>query len=260
MMPATARLMARHYVDTVVRTKRSVIVGIVLGLVGLLFVAAGILAPGPKEQLGLYYLFLFSGPAGVVLQFTALFFGAAVAADEVDNGTAIYLLSRPLSRPMTFLGRLAAAWVVLAVLMSALNLLVGLFTGGPGHLHRILLAEIPIVLGCGVYVALFALLATFVRNALAVGAVVSLLWDFPLSSVPLDLHLLTLRYPLVSLVRGVAMDFEDPEYQALWSSGMYRVFDQSPWTSFVVLILVLVVIAGVAARLAAVRPPNLRQT
>ncbi|MBM4356284.1 MAG: hypothetical protein FJ109_21250, partial [Deltaproteobacteria bacterium] len=179
MIPATTRLMARLYLDTVVRTRRTFVVGIVLAIVALLFVVAGILASGPKESLGLYYLFLFGGPAGVVLQFSALFFGAAAAADEVDNGTAIYLLSRPLSRPMVLAGRLAAAWLVLVILMSALNLLVGLFTAGPGHLHRILLAQIPIVLGCGVYVALFGLLATFVRNALAVGAVVSLLWDFP---------------------------------------------------------------------------------
>ncbi len=259
-MPATAPLMARLYLDTVVRTKRTLIVGLVLVLVALLFAVAGILAQGPKERLGLYYLFLFGGPAGIVLQFCALFFGAAAAADEVENGTAVYLLSRPLSRPLTFLGRLAAAWGVLAVLMSVLNLLVGLFTGGPTHLHRILLAEIPILVGCGVYVALFSLLALLVRNALAVGAVVSLLWDFPLSSVPIDLHLLTLRYPLLCLVRGVAMDYEDPDYQALWSSGMYRVFEQSPWTSFVVLLLAFAAMTVVATRLSARRPVNLRQT
>jgi ABC-2 type transport system permease protein len=59
---------------------------------------------------------------GLLLPFTALVFGTAALGTEFEDGTAVYLLSKPIPRATVVLSKLLVAWLatVGVVLISAL--------------------------------------------------------------------------------------------------------------------------------------------
>ena len=58
----------------------------------------------------------------ILLPLLALVYGTAALGAEIEDGTAVYLLAKPVSRAKIILGKLLAAWVLtsVTVLVSAL--------------------------------------------------------------------------------------------------------------------------------------------
>jgi len=118
----------------------------------------------------------------LALPLVALLAATAVLGPEVDDGSIVYLLSKPVSRHVIAGSKYVVAWAA-TMALGALPLLVAglvLDVSDPGQ---------AIAWGVGgavagtAYTALFLGLAAFTRHAVVIGLLFSLLWEGVLGSV-----------------------------------------------------------------------------
>ena len=112
---------------------------------------------------------------GLILPLTALVFGTAVLGQELEDGTAVYLLSKPISRWRVVLEKATAAWIATSVVLGI----------SIGAMALILLAEYRLILagsaalsfGALAYVSLFVCLSIMFSRALIIGIVYVFVWE-----------------------------------------------------------------------------------
>jgi ABC-2 type transport system permease protein len=130
-----------------------------------------------------------------LLPLVALVFGTAALGAEIDDGTAIYLLSKPVPRSRIIAGKLLAAWIATAglVVVSALGAgAIGL-AGGPGD-GLLLGFALALALGSLVYCAFFVLLSVATSRALIAGLVYVFIWEGLVNGLFAGTRLLSVRH------------------------------------------------------------------
>jgi ABC-2 type transport system permease protein len=113
---------------------------------------------------------------GFVMPLLCLIAGTGSIGPEIDDGSIVYLLAKPLSRYTIVQSKLTIA-IVVATLFGALPTLIAGFilTGGSAHV-AIGFAVGAFAAGVA-YCALFLMLAILTRNAVVVGLLYALLWE-----------------------------------------------------------------------------------
>jgi len=97
---------------------------------------------------------------------------------EIEDGTIVYLLSKPLSRAHVITAKLAASWLpagVLVALSAALSASIAL--EGSGESSLILAFVVSSALGALAYSALFLFLSLLTTRALIVGLIYVFIWE-----------------------------------------------------------------------------------
>jgi ABC-2 type transport system permease protein len=112
-----------------------------------------------------------------LLPLIALVFGTAAIGAELEDGTAIHLLTKPVARWRIVVAKLAAAAPVAAALTGAATLVTGLLVGGAPTLGLTLAYTAAVVVGSVVYVTLFVALSVLTTRALIVGLVYVVVWE-----------------------------------------------------------------------------------
>ncbi|WP_088318818.1 ABC transporter permease subunit [Kineosporia sp. R_H_3] len=113
---------------------------------------------------------------GTIVPLVALLAGTGSIGPEIDDGSIVYLLSKPISRFTILVSKLATA-VVVALALGALPLAAAMLVlaDSPGAL------VVPYLLGaaaaCTAYAALFLCLAVVTRNAVIVGLLYAIVWE-----------------------------------------------------------------------------------
>ncbi len=122
----------------------------------------------------------------LLLPIVAVLFGTAAFGAEIEDGTILYLLAKPISRWAVVAAKFAgavgvtAALVLLAVGVCGAVVLLPL--GEPGaEATRAFLAAM--LVGSMCYVAVFLTLSLFTRRALLIGLVYVLVWEGALSAL-----------------------------------------------------------------------------
>ncbi|GGK91879.1 ABC transporter permease subunit [Mangrovihabitans endophyticus] len=110
----------------------------------------------------------------VMLPVTALIVGTGVLGSEVDDGTIVHILTKPLPRRDIILPKLAVAVVVTAV-TSAVPLFIGGMLASSARLGLGL--AVGAAVGACAYSALFLLLSLLTRRPVLVGLVYILVWE-----------------------------------------------------------------------------------
>jgi ABC-type transport system involved in multi-copper enzyme maturation permease subunit len=178
-----------------------------------------------------------------VIPLAALFHATALIADEVEERTLTYLLTRPISRASILLGKFAAylattlgvtlpAVVLTFFLLATAKGAVGV-GAAVGHLFRDLGAA---ALGLLAYGALFALLGVLLRRPVIPGLLFLFVWE-QLANLPGYLPRLTLTAWLRSLVR------HRPAEEGL--AGLFGQVLPAPW-ALAVLVTASVVFLALA--------------
>jgi ABC-2 type transport system permease protein len=113
---------------------------------------------------------------GLLIPLLCLIAGTGAIGPEIDDGSIVYVLAKPLSRVTIVLSKLATAIVVVTVFGALPMLLAGfVMVGGSSHL------AIGYALGAFIagltYCALFLLLAILTRNAVVTGLLYALIWE-----------------------------------------------------------------------------------
>jgi ABC-2 type transport system permease protein len=131
----------------------------------------------------------------VLLPLLSLVYGTAALGAEIEDGTAVYLLAKPVSRAQIIVGKLLAAWVLTSVTVLASGLVAGAIglQGVPGHG---LLAGFGIALVAGslVYSALFVMLSVITSRALIAGLVYVFIWEGLINGLFAGTRLLSVRH------------------------------------------------------------------
>jgi ABC-2 type transport system permease protein len=132
------------------------------------------LVHGPEAQAAVNLLGLFA--LGFLVPLVGLIAGTGSIGPEIDDGSIVYLLAKPIGRPSIVHSKLAVAIVVTTLFAAIPTLFAGLVMAGGRD--RVAVAYAVGVLVAGVaYCALFVLLAVLTRNAVVIGLLYALLWE-----------------------------------------------------------------------------------
>lgn len=200
-----------------------VLLGLALLVAALGFVVRHF-APAPgadaTQAWTLLYLllltFLFLQTIGILVP---LLHTSGLIRDELEEGTLVYLFTRPVPRPLVFLAKWCAAsalsLAILALGMGAFHVAFVLGRADPSgvsvgqHLLPFVAAAALGVVGYG---ALFALVGLLTRRGLIIGIVYAFVSELVLANVPAVVRHLTLMYHLRSVALSrVASDGESRE-------------------------------------------------
>jgi ABC-2 type transport system permease protein len=134
-----------------------------------------------------------------LLPLTALLFGTSVLGDELEDGTVIYLLTKPVERWRILAPKIAAAWLMtwlLALLALVSSTL--LVMGGDGGSVIVAFAAAAAV-GSLAYVCIFALLSIITTRALIAGLVFVFIWEGAVSGIFEGIRYLSIRHYVLGL-------------------------------------------------------------
>ncbi|GAA2864768.1 ABC transporter permease [Streptosporangium fragile] len=129
---------------------------------------------GPSERIAVALMETFA--IGTMLPLLGLIAGTGVIGPEIDDGTIVHLLSKPIARPVIAQTKFAVAASMLAVFAAvptlvAAYLLIGFESG-------VALGFTVGALAGGIaYAAVFMLLGVLTRHAVTVGIVYALIWE-----------------------------------------------------------------------------------
>jgi len=118
----------------------------------------------------------------LVLPLVALLAATAVLGPEIDDGSIVYLLAKPVSRHVVALSKYAVAWAATLGLGALPLLVAGLVLDASEPVQAVAWGVGGAVAGTA-YVALFLGLAALTRHAVVVGLLFALLWEGVLGNV-----------------------------------------------------------------------------
>jgi len=118
----------------------------------------------------------------LALPLVALLASTAVLGPEVDDGSIVYLLAKPVSRHVIGGSKFAAAWGA-TMALGALPLLVAALVLDPSEPRRAVALGVGAAVAGTVYTALFLALAAVTRHAVVIGLLFALLWEGVFGSV-----------------------------------------------------------------------------
>jgi len=149
---------------------------LLLALPAVLLVLAGVARALSGQDAELSAFLLSSFALGTVVPLLGLLAGTGAIGPEIDDGSIVYLLSKPLSRSVMVVTKLLVAVAVVLVLGALPTLVAGLLLAGTSDGLAVGFAVGAAAAGTG-YCALFLLLAVVTRNAVVVGLMYALIWE-----------------------------------------------------------------------------------
>lgn len=219
--------------------RRALVIGGLLLCVALLAAAVRFWAPPPPARVGGWTLAFLGLEVLLYLQtvviLVPLLQATSLIKDDEEEGTLVYLLTRPVPRGQMLLAKFAAMLLVTAGALVAgqLTFQAAFAWAGPdpypafAHGWRFMLAG---ALAALAYGSLFTLLGLVTRRGMILGIVYGFLSEFVLQFFPVVLRQLTVMHHLRSIaLSGEVLpeelkrlpgltDFSDP-----WSSGLVLV-------------------------------------
>ncbi len=155
--------------------------GIVLLLVPGVLVVLSVVVRALTEE-GVGYTAILALGFTLALPIVALLSAAAVLGPEIDDGSVVYLLAKPISRHRVALSKYAVAWVATMVLGVVPLVVSGLVLDISDPLLAFGWGVGGVVAGTA-YSALFLGLAALTRHAVVAGLLFALLWESVLGNV-----------------------------------------------------------------------------
>jgi ABC-2 type transport system permease protein len=140
-----------------------------------------------------------------VLPLVALVFGTGVLGSELDDGTAVYLLVKPIERWRIVVSKAAvAAGVTIAVVVPS-ALLSGLLVGGGRGGESIAIAvTVAVIPGSLVYAVGFVALSVMTSRALIAGLLYVFIWEGLLAGLFAGTALLSVRQYVLAFAGSLA--------------------------------------------------------
>ncbi len=184
---------------------------------------------------------------GTLVPLLGLIAGTGAIGPEIDDGSIVYLLAKPVSRHTIVLSKLVVAIAVVAAFAAVPVLLAGLLMVGTSH---------GLAVGFGVgalaagttYCSVFVLLAVMTRNAVVIGLIYALVWESLVGNLVPGAQALSVQQWALTLTRSVV----GPDARALGVTSAV-----STWLGVVLLVVVTLVATWVAGnRLRSLRLTN----
>ena len=114
----------------------------------------------------------------LLLPIGALVFGTAALGSEVEDGTIVYLLSRPIARWRVVVAKaVVASFATIVLTVPATLIMILIALEGLGSDSLWLAAVVATIVGSIVYSTLFVGLSTITGRALIIGLVYAFVWE-----------------------------------------------------------------------------------
>ncbi|WP_445402712.1 ABC transporter permease [Streptomyces sp. LE64] len=113
---------------------------------------------------------------GTMVPIIGVIAGTGAIAPEIDDGSVVYLLSKPIKRSSIIFTKLIVAIAVTMVFSAVPTLIAGYLLNGNGQQIAVAFTVASLVSSIA-YAALFLLLGTVSRHAVVFGLVYALVWE-----------------------------------------------------------------------------------
>ncbi|MEP7021924.1 MAG: hypothetical protein ABI808_14860 [Pseudonocardiales bacterium] len=157
--------------------------------------------------------------------------GTGAIGPEIDDGSIVYMLAKPLSRFSIATTKVVIAVAVISVFAAVPTLIAGLILAGPSSL-AVAFAVGALVAGAA-YGALFVLLAVITRHAVIIGLLYALIWETLVGSYVPGAKTLSIRQWSLAVVEKI-----------LGSNRAKQLNVESAVSLVVGVVFLLIVIAG----------------
>jgi ABC-2 type transport system permease protein len=175
---------------------------LLLLLPGVLLLLAVIirLAAGPDPRVTRVLLGAFA--LGTLVPLLGLITGTGVLGPEIDDGSIVYLLAKPISRPTIVRSKLLVAAMSVTMFAALPTLLAGLVMSGREGNLALGYGTGALVAGVA-YTALFLLLSVLTRNAVIVGLLYALIWETVLGGYVPGAQQLSVQQWALAITRAI---------------------------------------------------------
>ncbi|HEY3261780.1 MAG TPA: ABC transporter permease [Pseudonocardiaceae bacterium] len=140
---------------------------------------------------------------GTLVPLLGLIIGTGVIGPEIDDGSIVYLLAKPVSRFVIVFTKLVVAVGCVAVFAAVPTLAAGLIMAGDRR-GLALGYGVGALVGGAVYCAVFLMLGVLTRHAVVVGLLYALLWESLIGGYVPGARTLSVRQWAVSVTSAVA--------------------------------------------------------
>jgi ABC-2 type transport system permease protein len=151
----------------------------------------------------------------VVLPLVALVFGTAALGSELEDGTAVHILTKPVRRSTIVLAKILVAGTLTAAMLVPSTILAGVLLGRPGQLGVTFALAIGVLVGSYLYVAIFVALSVATSRGLIIGLGYALVWEGVLAGLLPGSQVFSVR----EYVRGIADIFNPAAADSIVGAG-----------------------------------------
>ncbi|MEU8003761.1 ABC transporter permease subunit [Catellatospora sp. NPDC049111] len=160
--------------------------------IGLAFAAPAVdLADGVLIGLGV----------AVILPLVSLIVGTGVLGSEIDDGTVVHILTKPIPRSRIILAKLVVASLVSAVTTAAPMFVAATMVGG---VRLGIGFAVACVAGAIVYSALFLALSVVTRRPVLVGLLYVVIWEGLLSNVVMGTRTVSVQHYVIEFASALS--------------------------------------------------------
>lgn len=145
-----------------------------------------------------------------ILPLVALVFGTAALGSELEDGTAVYLIIKPIPRWRIIAAKmLVAAGLTVALIMPA-TVATGILVAGfgPGSMATTFAYALAASAGGAAYACAFVALSAFTGRALIIGLAYTLIWEGVLAGLLEGTRFLSIRQATL----GIAAGLDEPPF------------------------------------------------
>lgn len=149
---------------------------------------------------------LFEATVRAVLPLVALVFGTSALGSELEDGTAVYILAKPIRRWQVILAKAGVAGSLTAGLVVASTFASGILAGGvaSGSLATAVSFAVAGAIAAFAYVALFLAASVFTSKALILGLIYTLVWEGALAGILEGTRQFSIREATLALAAALA--------------------------------------------------------
>jgi ABC-2 type transport system permease protein len=153
----------------------------------------------------------------VVLPLVALVFGTAALGSELEDGTAVHILTKPIRRSTIVLAKSAVAGTLTAAMVVPSTVLAGILLARPGtdSLATTFALALGVLAGSYLYVAVFVALSVITSRGLLIGLGYALIWEGLLAGLLPGSQVFSVR----EYVRGIAQILSPEAIESVVGTG-----------------------------------------
>ena len=143
----------------------------------------------------------------LVMPLIALIIGTGAIGSEIEDGTAVYLMVKPIARWRIALAKILVAAGLTAALVVPSVVLTGLLLGsGSDATTTVVAFGVGCLLGGSAYATAFVALSVFTSRAFLVGLAYVLIWEGVLAGLLEGTRFLSIRQATLGLAEALGVD------------------------------------------------------
>jgi ABC-2 type transport system permease protein len=196
------RTLASITLRSLLNRRRTLLLALASGLVVLVAGLFRLSSPTESEALRFTGRLLADFGIGVVLPLVAVIVGTAAIGSEIEDGTIVYLLAKPVPRLTVTLVKLIVAWLVTCAIVVPGIWIAGILgTGGQPGLGTAYAAAA--IVGGLEYTAIFVALSLVTSRALVVGLAYVVVWEGVVAALFAGTRLVSVRQHALTVADAI---------------------------------------------------------